>query len=85
MELEKQQVEGFPEKKEVELHKQQVEGFPEKKKVELEKQQVEGFLGAKKVEIERQSVEPAPDVLAEVRSLGDRLAAIEEQLSRLAR
>ena len=85
VELEKQQVEGFPEKKKVELEKQQVEGFPEKKKVELEKQQVEGFLGAKKVEIERQSVEPAPDVLAEVRSLGDRLAAIEEQLSRLAR
>jgi len=89
VELEKQQVEGYPEKKKVELEKQSGEGFPEKKKVELEKQSGEGFPEKKKVElekpdIEKQSVEPPSDLATTMSQFDDRLATIEQQLSKLS-
>ncbi|MDQ3850166.1 MAG: hypothetical protein M3296_06085 [Actinomycetota bacterium] len=82
--------EHFPEKKKVELEKHPMEGFPEKKKVELEKPPGEGFPEKKKVElekpeIEKQSIENPPDILTNMRDMGDRLSRIEEALSKLSK
>jgi hypothetical protein len=91
VELEKSQIE-VPEKKKVELEKTQVEipekkkvelELPEKKKVELEKPRFE-FPEKQKVELERPDPgdlgDPPPDMLAEVRRIGERLTRIEQQL-----
>jgi hypothetical protein len=81
---------GFPEKKKVELEKTSMEGLPEKKKVELEKTSMEGLPEKKKVElekpqIEKQSVELPSDLSTTISRLDDRLATIEEQLSKLSK
>ena len=82
---------GLPEKKKLEREKWPLEKFapeklyeqfPEKKKVELEKLQIENFPEKKKVELEKQQVELPPDILSALTTLGDRLAAIEKQLSK---
>lgn len=59
---------GLPEKKKLER-----ETFPEKKKVELEKP-----------DIEKQSVEPPSDLATTMSQFDDRLATIEQQLSKLS-